>query len=274
MRSDDIGDLLHELDGPGASDAWIEFLERYSPVMQQVIALSVSGADAQADSFVFACEELARNGFRRLRKFDLGGRASFATWLRAVVRNLCVDWCRKNRGRFQPFKWISGLDSLDQQVFRYVYEQGYRTDQTLVCLTPIVPGLTAARVEESAERVAKKLSPRERWLLSSRQVEMESLDAVGPEGVKLLDIPDLTPNPEAVTLNGEQRELLARVIGELPSEEQILLRMRFEQDLTLQEIARIAGLQDAAAADRRIRGLLERVRNRMTRFSARFTEKS
>lgn len=273
MKSDHIPDLLHELNGPGASDAWIEFLERYSPVMQQVIALSVSGVDAQADCFVFACEALAKSRFRRLRKFDPGGSASFVTWLRAVVRNLCLDWRRKSSGRFQPFGWTKEIAALDQQVFRCVHQQGCTVEQTLAYLAPMVPSLTASAVEESAERVGAKLSPHERWLLSSRQVRVESLDAVGQEGEQSLDIPDLAPNPESVAIDSECRELLARAIGELPPGEQIILRMRFEQDLTLQEIARIAGLKDAAAADRRIRALLGRVRNRMTGSFARLPEK-
>jgi DNA-directed RNA polymerase specialized sigma subunit len=58
-------------------------------------------------------------------------------------------------------------------------------------------------------------------------------------------------------------------MSKLSPQEQLLLRLRFEQDLTLQEIARIAGLKDAQSADRNIRALLERVRAGMTGFSGR-----
>ena len=70
-------------------------------------------------------------------------------------------------------------------------------------------------------------------------------------------------------MDREYQQVLADAIGALPASEQVLLRMRFEQDLTLQEIARVEGLKDAAAADRRIRATLSRIRNHMEGPAAR-----
>jgi RNA polymerase sigma factor (sigma-70 family) len=269
-----IPEPLRSLNGPDSAAAWREFLVQFSPVLQQVIVLSVDDPDSQGDCFVFACEQLAENRFRRLRKFDPSGSASFATWLRAVVRNLCIDWRRKNCGRFQPFGWTAGLDSLDQQVFHSVYEQGCSIEHTFACLAPVVPGLTLTSVEESAEHVGARLSPRERWLLSSRQVHVESLDADSERGDRVLDIPDLAPDPERAAMDREYQKALAAAIGALPAAEQLLLRMRFEQDLTLAEIARVAGMKDAQTADRKIHDVLDQVRGRMAGFFPRLPGKT
>lgn len=273
MACKETPELLRSLSGPDSAAAWEEFLVQYSPILQQVIILSVGDPDSQADYFVFVCEQLADNRFRRLRKFDPSGSASFATWLRAVVRNLCVDWRRKNSGRFQPFGWTAGLDSLDQQVFRCIYEQGYTHEQAFASLVPVIPGLTRAALEESSQRVGKKISPRERWLLSSRHVRWESLDAADDVGTRVLDIPDVAPDPERAAMDHEYQRALASAIGELPVSEQLLLRMRFEQDLTLIEIARVTGLKDAQTADRRIRAALDQVRGRLAGFSTRLPGK-
>jgi RNA polymerase sigma factor (sigma-70 family) len=274
MALREIPELLRLLSGADSSAAWQEFLSEFSPILQQVIVLSISDPDIQGDCFVFVCEQLARNRFRRLRKFDCSGRASFATWLRAVVRNLCIDWHRKNGGRFQPFTWVSKLPSLDQHVFRCLYKQHRSIAHTFACLAPIIPGLTLSSVEESAERLGARLSPRERWLLSSRQVSIESFDADGEDGFAILDIPDLMPDPEHASMDRECQRALAATISALPAADQLLLRLRFEQDLTLAEIARVAGLKDAQTADRKIRAVLDQVRGRMAGFSARLPGKA
>src|SRR5690349_7558435 len=105
MTVENIAELLRILRSDTESGAWTRFLELYSSVIQQVIVVSVQGADERAECFVYVCEGLAAKRFRRLTKFDPNGAASFPTWLRAVVRNLCLDWRRQVHGRFQPFQW-------------------------------------------------------------------------------------------------------------------------------------------------------------------------
>lgn len=269
-----ISELLFGLSGPSAGDFWAEFLEQFSPVLRQVIVFSVDDADAQADCFVFVCEKLAENDFRRLRKFRCDGKASFTTWLRVVTRNLCLDWARKNFGRTQPFTWTKELSSLDQQVFHWVYERGCTVQQTFLRLEPMVPGLTEMMVERSAATLGSRLSARERWLLGCRSPQINSLDETDIRGRELFEIPDVAPDPERSAIDHENRLALAAAISSLSSHEQVLLRLRFEQDLTLEEIARIAGLKDAQSADRNIRALLERVRKEMAGFAGRVSGKA
>jgi RNA polymerase sigma factor (sigma-70 family) len=271
-----ICELMQDL-GSGAPDqAWVEFLERYSPVLQQVVRLTMRGDDAQADCFVFVCEQLAANQFRRLRKFRLRGSASFATWLRAVTRNLCLDWQRKAFGRRQTFKWVKKLSPLEQQVFRYVHEDESTSEQAFAFLSPLFPGLTLAAVEQSALHLGTQLSVRERWLLNTRAIQLESLDrtrAPGESG-RTLQVRDLAPDPERTVIEGQDQETLQRALRGLNQPEQLLLRMRFEQDLTLQEIARITGLKDAQAADRALHLVLEQMRQHIGRLSPHITGKT
>lgn len=274
MDSGAISELLLGLSGPSAGDFWTKFLEQFSPVLRQVIVISVHDAEAQADCFVFVCEKFAANGFRRLRKFRCGGKASFVTWLRVVTRNLCLDWARKNLGRKQPFSWTKHLSSIDQQVFHWIYERGCTVQQAFLRLVPVVAGITEMDVERSAATLGSRLSARERWLLGSRSPQIDSLDESDTRGKELFAIPDLAPNPERLAINHENRLALAAAISKLSTNDQVLLRLRFDRDLTLQDIARTARLKDAQSADRKIRALLESVRKGMAGFAGRVSGKA
>jgi len=108
-----IAPLLEGLRSSNASDAWVEFLQWYGPVLYQAARTHTSSQDVAAECYVYICEQLAHNRFKRLLKFNPKGRASFTTWLRVVVRNLCFDWQRSQSGRHRPFKSLAGLSPLE-----------------------------------------------------------------------------------------------------------------------------------------------------------------
>jgi RNA polymerase sigma factor (sigma-70 family) len=193
---DGVSDLLNELDKSPAA-TWREFLTRYAGVIQQVVGLLETETDQAADCFLFVCERLVENDFRRLRKFRPSGSASFPTWLRAVVRNLSIDWHRKVHGRPRD-----GAYPIQPRMGTLVSDDG-----------------------EVAERLR-----------------------------------DPQPDPEVQAASSERSAALSAAIGQLEPSDRLLLRMRFEQDLTLDQVARLVGLKDAQTVDRRLRQILERLR--------------
>jgi hypothetical protein len=86
-----IASMLSALSSAERQSAWCAFLDRYSSLIYHVVRSFDRDPDRSGNCFLFICEQLSANDFRRLRKFDLAGRASFSTWLCAVVRNLCLD---------------------------------------------------------------------------------------------------------------------------------------------------------------------------------------
>src|SRR5882724_13170569 len=64
--------------------AWEFFLEIYSPVLYQIATSCSDDEDDAADCYLHICEQLSRNGFRRLLKFKPEGSARFTTWVRVV----------------------------------------------------------------------------------------------------------------------------------------------------------------------------------------------
>jgi len=263
MDDNQLSGLLFRLRSSDAQRAWTELLDAFAPLMLQAVRLLQRDEDDAGDCFLFVCEQLCVDGFRRLRRYRAGGPATFSTWLRAVVRNLCLDWRRRQFGRARAFDSVARLSPLDRQIFSAVIEQGLSSQQAFLSLSPKFPGLTVEAVEESEARVRASLGQRQRRALDARRVRARAAAAVVSidegEG-SVFDVADSRPAPEAETLEAGRREAVARSVGRLPAADRLLLRMRYEQGLTLQQIARLSGMKDAQTADRRLRDIVARIR--------------
>lgn len=160
--------ILRDLDSGNPEDAWTEFLHDYAALTFQVVRYFESDPDRASDCFQFVCERLVEDRFRRLRKFKVDGAAKFSTWLRAVVRNLCLDWHRKEFGRLRTFRSISRLSLFDHEVFRMIYERGSTTEECLHRLASRFPQASADQVAEARLRIEDALKPDQRLLLARR----------------------------------------------------------------------------------------------------------
>lgn len=257
-----ICDILRALSSDSPAQGWAAFLDGYSSVILQVVGLFESNPDAVADGFLFVCEQLSNHSFHRLKQFRPEGTASFATWLRLVVRRLCIDWHRKEFGRSRIFESIARLSDVDQAVFRTVYEYGIRPDGALPALHGRFPELTQAELQRSCERIQRSLSSRQLWLIATRKPKLSSLDWIlGDDRESLQDqIRDPAPDPETAALSKQQHASLYRALATLTAAERLLIRLRYEQELTLEQVARTAGLPDPQTADRRLKQILAGLR--------------
>ena len=255
--------LLERLRSKDAQAAWEELLLEYSAVLYQAAQASLQDRDEIADCFVYMCEQIAKNGFRRLLQFRPDGPASFTTWLRVVARNLSFDWHRRVHGRIRPFKSVQELSPLELEVYRCRYERSLSKESTLERLQATSPEITEAELEDSEIRVEKVLSPSQRWILAARkrstpQIPLEPIGADGES--QSIDAADQAPSPEARVLDAEQRVALRRSVESLQPDERLVVRLRFEGELSLEEIARLTGLGDAQRAHRRLAAILHKLR--------------
>ena len=259
--------LLRGLRSRRPQEAWEQFLQEYSGPILQVIHFQERDPDHVSDCFVFVCEQLTRNRFRRLCQFRTDSPAIFPTWLRAVVRHLCIDWRRSQFGRHRIFQSIAKLSGFDQAVFHLLYEQGVSPEESFIHLTPIFPGLTKKRFIESIERIQDVLTARQRWLLSVRSTNTSAVKArqSGEEFTLTEQISDGLPDPEVLAARTEERNALLRALSCLNERDRLLIRLRFEQDLTLEQVARVMKLDDPQSADRYVRHVLEQLRQCITR---------
>jgi len=259
MTDEPIGGLLTRLSSERADAAWAEFLERFSMVIMHVVRRYESDQGRAMDCFIHACGELSNNGFRRLLHYRPDGPAQFRTWLAAVVSNLCVDWRRKQHGRFRPIQSVAQLPELDQLVYRYIYVRGMPREECLHVLKGRYPDLTEQQLSEINGRLFSLLTPRQRWQLSTRTAEPAPLDAPSSSDNDTAAFQPEEPGagPEELAETDQECSMLAAAMARLPPRQRLLLRLRFQQDLTLEEIARLTGLPDPFRANRQVQAALE-----------------
>lgn len=266
MADPAITGLLERFKSPDPVSAWEEFLDQYSPVLFQAARYCTSDNEAAADCYLHICEQLALYNFRRLLKFKPEGPASFKTWLQIVARNLCIDWHRKRTGRPRPFKSVQSLSELEFQIYVCRFERGLTAEATLEHLRPVSPDLDLAQVEGAERRIEDRLSSRQRWMLTMRQMPAPaSTTALISEEREefVFQIPDLRLDQETLMASQQQHaQMLKQVMG-LPKQERLLLQLRFEQDLSLEKIARLTGLGDAQRVHRHIVAVLKKLRSAM-----------
>ncbi len=74
---------------------------------------------------------------------------------------------------------------------------------------------------------------------------------------------DERANPESSAVLAQMRERVQRAVSDLSPDDRLLLQLRFEQDLTLDQLARLLDLGGAQRVDRRIREILACLREEL-----------
>ncbi len=262
MSDPQIAALQRALRSDDASQAWADFLSAYSPVVLQAVQRSIWDREKASDCFVYVCEQLCAQGYRRLLKYRADSDTTFVTWLRVVVRNLALDWHRKQAGRPRVFESVAKMPALHQEIYRLRYQEGRSLEETHLTLCERIPDLTADMVGSADAELRRSLSSRQEWLLASQRQETIALDSAPPGGPSL-DVADPAPGPEAIAISREELGRLAQEVARLEPAERLLLQLRFSQGVTLAKLARFAGLPDAQTADRRLRAILDRLKKEL-----------
>lgn len=261
MSDETVNDLLERLSSGRVDAAWIEFVARFAPLIRHVIRTHGAEGDRADECFDHVCDALSNDGCRRLLRFRQDGPARFRSWLVVVVANLCVDWRRKERGRSRVPLSVSHLPELDQQVYRCIYLRRMSREQCTRDLAPRFPGLTDATVAAINARLFALLTPQQRWQLSIRNRPLQSIacsaEAGDDEPAYRIATPD--PGPDELAADLEAQCRLRDALSRLPPEQRLLLRLRYEQDLTLAEVARLTGQPDPFRANRHIQAALARL---------------
>jgi RNA polymerase sigma factor (sigma-70 family) len=239
--------------------AWQRFLDGFAPVVLQTVRRVLQDEDTARDAFVYVCERFAEDGCRRLRAFDPDRGARFTTWVRALTRNLAIDFRRQHSGRFRPFASVQRLSRLDQLVFRYRHRDRLTLGDTLLRLLPDFPWLTTEVIGERDHVVSAMLTPDQRWRLAAQFRGFEPLpDENEARTSQLKREPSQTA--EDALIAAELGTRLAGAMRRLPVRDRWLLQLRYQHGLTLARIAETGGFRNAAQADRHLQAVLARLR--------------
>jgi len=265
MSDETVTDLLERLSSGRVDTAWNEFIAQYASLIRHVIRRHGTADDRADECFAHVCGALSDDGYRRLRRFRSDGPARFRTWLVAVVSNLCVDWRRKEHGRSRLPRSVSHLPELEQQVYRCIYLHRMSRAQCTRELVTGFPGLNEAAVGDINARLFALLTPQQRWQLSVRDPPLQPITGSGESGENDLAcrIATSAPGPDELASDLQERQQLHDALSRLPADQRLLLRLRYEQNLTLAEVARLTGQPDLFRANRRIQGALARLADLM-----------
>lgn len=254
-----IAAILSAFSSEQREAAWCAFLDRYNPLIYHVVRSFDRDPDRSGNCFLFVCEQLSARSFRRLRKFEMGGRASFSTWLCAVVRNLCLDWHRKENGRHRVFSSMARRSATDQHLWELVFRRGLTAEEACAELRRRGIELSFAAVEQRIGELRKCLTSRQLWLLSSGNPTVDSIN-VGEERTYVVEPADPAPDPEALVALRQTHQQVSSAVASLSDSDRLLIRLRYQEGLTLQQVAKLVGLKDAQTADRRLRDIIDHLR--------------
>lgn len=259
-KQSSIQELLLRLQTSGVEGAWIQFLEMFASTIVMVARRYEQDRDRVNDCFLHVCEKLCENNFHRLLQFNTGRGASFRTWLIAVVSNLCVDWHRANSGRQRPPAAIKKLSEMEQLVYRYKFERILDVETCLRVLQINYPQLRRKQLSVAIANIHALLTPRQRWSLGFRRGRNRPGKALTePENQQDNEIVTPGPGPELIAQRDQDRDALLQAMSKLTHHQRLLLHLRFQQDLSLKDVARIAGLGDLHQARRRIESALKQL---------------
>ena len=257
-----LSSILSAVDSEERRRAWCAFLERYSGLIYHVVHSFDRDPDRSGNCFLFVCEQLSTNDFRRLRKFNFAGRASFSTWLYAIARNLCLDWHRKDHGRYRVFGSFVQRSAADQMLFELVFRRGFSAEEAREELSRRSVELSFADVEQRISDLRRCMTSRQLWLLSSGNPMPDPIDS-GSGDIYVGEPADPAPDPEALAALREMHEQVSAALGSLSDSDRLLVRLRYQEGLTLQQVARLVGLKDAQTADRRLRDIIDHLRQQL-----------
>jgi len=250
-----IAELLNRLSSVDAGPAWVEFLDRYSRLIMNTANQFEYEQDRINECFLFVCEKLNDGGFRRLLNFNTRGTAKFRTWLGTVVFNLCVDWHRKEFGRVALLPALSALPAFDQSVYRLIIEQGMDKEASFQTLRADFPDLSRELVAISVSRIYSLLTSHQRWQISVRNRGRKQARG-GPHQGRIERLPDPGVGPEVEAQTQQELEALQNAIAHLPANQRLLLKLRFQEGLSLKKIAQLKHLGDTNRAWRHIQAAI------------------
>jgi RNA polymerase sigma factor (sigma-70 family) len=187
------------------------------------------------------------NDYAVLRKFTGKCNGSRHVYLVAVVQNAYKDHRNHLWGKWRPSAEARRLGPLAVKLDTLLHRDGLTLEEALA--------LAAPEDREEMQRLVTKLRPRTKRRMEDVQ-ELEQL-------------PSPTRSPEALLIESERAEVavdLGRVLHEavkgLPSEDQLLIQLRLERNLSLASVAKAYGV-DARQLYRQWELLKHQLRTRL-----------
>lgn len=250
--------LLARLRSPAGDEVFAQFLELYTPSIMQIARQYAYDRARLNDCYLFISEKLSTDKFRRLVSYEPEGSASFRSWLKVVVANLCIDWRRQRRGRPRLFESIKKLSKLDRWVFRHRFQQRMSLETCMETLLASFPNLNEVQLAGSVARINTTLTPVQMRFLDAQHARTVSLERRRGTGKSIVPV-EPGPCPEKSAVFSQDQDNLKQALARLTPQQRLLIKLRYQQDLSLKEVARLTRLGDPFRARRHIQAALDQL---------------
>jgi RNA polymerase sigma factor (sigma-70 family) len=247
--------------------AWDLLIGRYHRLIASTVRHFVEGYDEVMDVFAYVCESLRANDFARLHNYAAlpEVRVRFSTWLVAVVRNLVIDWFRRQKGRKRLSKLVRELPPAQREAFEKVYVDGLSPGEAYELER------TQSGSKGSFGEFLNELANAQRVLESKRPGAL--LPELGGSR-RHLRVEELKANLEAETASPSealdqrllQDELLDRLgpaLAALSAQDRLALQLYVVEGLPAEDVARLVGWKSAKTVYNHVYRALAAVRSHL-----------
>lgn len=206
------------------------------------------GVDEREDFTSYAMLKLIEGDYRRVRQYR--GDSTFKTYLSVVLQRLFLDYRTQKWGKWRPSTMAVRLGSLAVQLETLMHRDGYEFHEASETL---LASSGTAVSEEALWELARKLPFRERPKLVDEDF-ITGVEGMAPR--------DELARAEKLRMVKELEERLSSILDGMSAEDRLILRMRFDESMTVPDIAEALKLE-VKALYARIARLLKRMRSEL-----------
>ena len=244
--------------------AWRLFIDRYAePIFSYLQRLGFD-YDQAMDRFLYVCEKLCEQDFRRLKAIKYVGQSGDLTpWLRKTVRNLSINWTWSVEGRKRLLKPIQRLSAREQRIFELYFWKGLSPSRIHEQLRLEHHQIDMVEIFDALERIFSLLSRKKLWRLMSNLASARgevSLDEIDEETGFGIEAADERANPEEALLEKEAEERISSALDGLSSRERLVVEFRYTEAMALKNLAAMLGL-----SEREVKNSLKSALNKLRR---------
>jgi RNA polymerase sigma factor (sigma-70 family) len=174
---------------------------------------------------------LIEDDYAVLARFQ--GRSSLPTYLMTVIQRLVLDYQRKRWGKWRPSAEALRLGPVAQQLERLIHRDGLSASEACESLK------TNHGVEEASQTLMEMASR----LPARVSRRTETIDHTTDGSAPIVPAATEASNPHVVleVSDGVRRcqEAIWRALEAMPADDRVLLRLHFEDEVSIADIARI-----------------------------------
>src|SRR3954451_745188 len=167
---------------------------------------------------------LIENDYAIIRAFK--ERSSFSTYIAAVISRSVLDHRNREWGKWRASTEAQRLGEIAVKLERMLYREDRSFDDACAAVLAQHPDISRTDLE----RIQAKLPPR----VKRRRVELNETE------LEPTPADDTAPERESVAFRISV--VVCAFIDQLPDEDQLILRLRFDSEMTVAQIARALNL--------------------------------